>query len=105
MVIFALLTTLFGIQSAMAGIVDTGTVISEQAAGERDRIFALIEREDARKRLTQYGVPADQAGERIAALTDAEVAELARRIDELPAGAASTVTILVVVIIVLLLIR
>lgn len=70
MVIFALLTTLFGIQSAMAGIVDTGTVISEQAAGERDRIFALIEREDARKRLTQYGVPADQAGERIAALTE-----------------------------------
>lgn len=68
---------------ALAGIVST-----EQALGgaERERLAGVLERSDVQARLLALGVSAQEARERVAALSDAEAAQLAAEIDSLPAG-------------------
>ncbi|HEY3075000.1 MAG TPA: PA2779 family protein [Burkholderiales bacterium] len=60
---------------------------SALAAAQRDRITAMLEREDVRLRLESYGVNPSDVKARVAALGDQEVAQLAARIDTLPVGA------------------
>lgn len=72
---------------AAAGVVGTAEAI---AAGDgpdgRATLGAMMARDDIRKELVALGVdPAEVAG-RLAALTDAEVAALAARIGDAPAG-------------------
>jgi len=66
---------------AQAGIVGT------EAVADRERIAAVLEREEARTRLASYGVDRAEAKARVAALTDAEATRLAAEMDRLPAGA------------------
>lgn len=68
---------------ALAGIVGTDTVV---AGVERGRLASLLERGDVRARLESLGVDATDARARVAALSDAEAAQLAAQMDELPAG-------------------
>jgi hypothetical protein len=72
-------------------------------AADRDRISAVLEREDVRAQLAARGVSPEQARARVAALSDAEAAELAARIDELPAGGIGVLGAALVVFLVLLL--
>jgi hypothetical protein len=67
----------------LAGIVSTDSVIS---GAERERIAGLLEREEVRVRLQALGVDPAAARERVAALSDAEAAQLAAQLEELPAG-------------------
>jgi len=66
---------------AQAGIVRT------EAAADRERIAAVLEREEVRTRLAAYGVGPAEAKARVAALTDEEAGRLAAEMDALPAGA------------------
>lgn len=85
-----------------AALIETDTVLKEQAASEdRVRLFALLARDDVRAKLQAHGVDARQAQERVAALTDEEARLLADRIDELPAG-GDAVGLVVLVFLVLL---
>jgi hypothetical protein len=68
---------------ALAGIVSTDTVV---AGAERERLTSLLERSEVRARLEALGVDAAKARDRVAALSDAEAAQLAAQLDELPAG-------------------
>lgn len=90
---------------AQAGIVTTDEVVSEQAhAMEREQLLQKLDRDDVRAQLESYGVDAEQAQERVAAMTDAEVLELQAGLDQAIAGGdAGIATLLLVVIIVLLL--
>lgn len=63
---------------------------SEGAMPERERIAALLERPDTRAALEARGVDPEVAKARVAALSDAEVNELARAIDAAPAGKGGT---------------
>jgi len=63
-----------------------GVVGYHNAASDRERVAALIEREEVRVQLAARGVDADEAKLRVAALTDSEVSEIARRMDSLAAG-------------------
>ena len=56
------------------------------AASERARVGAFFARDDVRQALIGQGVDAEAAQARVAALSDAEVADLAARIDTAPAG-------------------
>jgi hypothetical protein len=73
-------------------------------AGDRERIAAILARPEAQAQLQARGVDPAEAQARVAALTDEEAAQLAARIDPLPAGGeggigmAVTVGIYVVVI-------
>lgn len=68
---------------AYAGIVSTDTVV---AGAERERLTSLLERGEVRARLEALGVDPAKARQRVAALSDAEAAQLAAQLDELPAG-------------------
>ncbi len=59
---------------------------SALAAAQRNQVNQLLERADVQARLADFGVKASDVKARVAALTDDEVAQLAAKIDGLPAG-------------------
>lgn len=73
---------------ANAGIVPTEALVAAEAAGEgaRAHVNAFFARDDVRQALTSQGVDSDAALARVAAMSDLEVAQLAGRIDQAPAG-------------------
>lgn len=86
---------------AIAGLVGTDQLIAaEQAQADRERIMSTLSRDDVRQQLTAMGVDPAQAAERVKRMTDAEVAALNERLDELPAGGASVLGVLLVIFIV-----
>ncbi len=91
---------------AFAGVVGTGSVIADESdALSRDALIESIGRDDVRAQLQSMGVSAEEAIERVAAMTDAEVRALAAGIEDLPAGAdvGVGVAILIVLLVVLFL--
>ena len=82
---------------AQAGMVAT------ESALERERIATLLERADVRAQLEAYGVAPGEVTARVAALSDAEAAQLAARIRELPAGGVGIIGAALIVFLVLLL--
>ncbi|HEY0633829.1 MAG TPA: DUF6627 family protein [Gammaproteobacteria bacterium] len=95
----ALLGTL-QVVPAQAAMVGTASVIrSEQAGVDREQLALMLEREDIRQQLVELGVEPDHAQQRIALMTDAEVASLNQRLQELPAG-SDVLGILLVIFIV-----
>ena len=89
---------------AQAGMLPTDTAL-KQSSSARERIASALERRDVRTQLEALGVnPADVTA-RVAALSDDEAAQLATRIDQLPAGgdgAGALVGALVLIFIILL---
>ena len=84
--------------------VQAAMLAADAAAGaERQRIAAVLERDEVRAQLAARGVSLGEAQARVAALSDAEAAELAARIDALPAGGVSVLGVALVVFLVLLL--
>lgn len=71
---------------AQAGLIPTQAVTQAGAQTERARLDAFLDRQDVRDRLVALGVDADSAKERVAALGDEEVARLAERLNQMPAG-------------------
>lgn len=99
------------LQSAQAALIGTEQVAASQgmvsadagAAEQRARVNALLERADVVAALTERGVNVEQARARVAALGDAEVAMLARQIDQAPAGAADFLGVVVFIFLLLVL--
>ena len=81
-------TALMGLpMTAQAAIVSTDEAMSTPvAAANRDRVNTFLTRADVRKALQEQGVNGDAAVERVKAMSDTEVAQLAGRIDQAPAG-------------------
>ncbi|WIT11488.1 PA2779 family protein [Paucibacter sediminis] len=70
-------------------IVPTEALVETEAgdtSGQRARIDAFFAREDVRLALVQQGVDPQAALARVAAMSDAEAAQLAGRIEQAPAG-------------------
>ena len=65
-----------------------GMIATEPGASDRERVMAAIERPEVAAQLEKMGIPADQARSRVAAMSEAEVASLAGKLDALPAGGA-----------------
>lgn len=87
---------------AQAAMVGTAEALAAQTApADRARLASLLERQDLQRQLAALGVDPNAARERMARLTDAEVAELNRRIDALPVGADSVLGILLLAFLVL----
>lgn len=89
---------------AKAGLVATDQAIDERRADtERSRVADFLAREDVRRQMTEMGIDADEASDRVAGMSDAEVAEVAGKIDALPAGQATGSLVLVLLLVVLIL--
>ncbi len=72
------------------------------ADAERARVLAVLDRSDVAAALAERGVSVDAARDRVAAHTDAEVAQVAHAIDTAPAGAADVIGVLVFIFVLLL---
>jgi cytochrome c1 len=70
---------------------------------QHQRVDQLLERADVQARLQAYGVSPADVKARVAALTDQEAADLAARIDSLPAGGEGIIGAIVLIFLVLLL--
>jgi len=90
------LVTAFLAPQAHAGMIPTeGT--------ERERVLSLIERPELARSLESMGIPPAEARERVRAMTDAEVASLAGRLDAaIAAGALSNTDLIIVLLVILL---
>ena len=70
-----------------AGIVGTDVAMAmSERADAVSRINDVLMRDDVQAQLETLGVAPEQALERVASLTDAELAQLDARLGELPAG-------------------
>ena len=105
---FALLTVL-GLAAAMvmprayAGMIPTEP--AAQAMSERGKVKAMLERPEVVREMQKMGIPPEKAAARVDAMTDAEVSQLAGRLDALPAGGAlSTQEWLLIIVVILLII-
>ena len=85
--------------SSMAGIVTTDQVT---ASVERNQVKSFLDRDDVLTRLQELGVDPAAARARVDALNGDEVAALAGRIDQLPAGGTELLSVLLLVFLVLL---
>ena len=87
-----------------AGVIGTDQAL--QASSERERVKVMLARPEVAQQLQKFGINAQEAGARVDAMSNEEVAQLAGRLDALPAGGALSnnelIIILLVVVIVLL---
>lgn len=72
---------------ALAGLLSTEEVLAEtDASTRRAHLVHFLEREDVRAHMVRLGIPAREAVERVAALSDGEVTRIAGYLDTTPAG-------------------
>ena len=96
-------TNLGLVQSTAAATIGTQTVLQlEDRAEAVSRIQSNLARDDVRKAMVGLGVDPAQAQERVASLTDAEVARLDQQLAQLPAGGDGGWILLVILLTVLI---
>jgi hypothetical protein len=90
---------------AHAGIVGSEQLLqSERHTVNREQLQQWMARDDVRQQLQSLGVDAQQATERINALTEQELQELAQNMDADPAG-GSVIGVIGIVFVVLLILE
>lgn len=90
--------------SAVAAPISTQTMLQlEQREARIDRIEAALRQDQVQQAFVEMGVAPAEAQQRVAALTDSELATLEQQLDQLPAGgnALAVVGIVFVVLIIL----
>ena len=97
----------FGLAAALllpqahAGVIATEEAVAQD---ERARVKALLERPELANALEKMGLPSHDAAARVDAMADAEVLQLAGRLDAALAGGQLTNEQLLLIIIIILLI-
>jgi hypothetical protein len=90
-------------QSVQAAMISTEQVVTAAAAQQnRAKIAATFERADVQAELQKMGISTEEAQARVAALTDAETASIAHRVDSIPAGGDGIVGALIFIFVLLL---
>jgi hypothetical protein len=88
--------------STQAALIETDQVLRQaQSQSDRDRVRDLVARADVQQALQSYGISPRTAQERVDALTDMEIQQVAGKLDSLPAGASAGETVLIVVLVVI----
>lgn len=86
LLIVCMLAVPFSSQAAMIG---TEQVVAAQQTAARSQVQGYLARGDVQSQLASMGVSTETAMDRVAAMTDAEVQQLAGQIESAPAGAKS----------------
>lgn len=87
---------------AYAAMTSTNTLLQqEQRALERSELLEALDRDAVQSQLSDLGVDAEAAKQRVAAMTDEEVRQLNAHLAEMPAG-GDVLGVLLVVFIVLI---
>jgi len=93
------LTALSPLQFAQAGMIGTDQVASAASQADRSTVLQFLGRPEVASQLQSLGVDGARAQDRVAAMTDQEVQQLAGKIQNMPVGADDTGTIILVLII------
>jgi hypothetical protein len=110
-ILMIVLTMLLSIpyQTAFAALVQTETMLDMSRGQEaRETLKQFMARKDVRSAIVSQGVDPLEADARLNSLSDAEVIQLADKIDQLPAGGGVLgllIAVLVIVILVLVIMR
>lgn len=88
---------------ARAGMISSDAAI-QPPPSDRERVQALLARPDVQQELQKMGIAPADATARVQAMSDTEVAQVAGRLDALPAGAAITNDELLLILIIVLLV-
>ena len=91
------------VSSVFAAMVGTEKIlINQDTLDARDQVQSFLDRQDVQSQLTARGIDSDEAKARVDSLSDAEVMQIADKIDGLPAGGDFWGTFAFVLIIVFL---
>jgi hypothetical protein len=87
-----------------AGMISTSSAIElMNRADHQAKVVNFLSRADVQKQLIQFGVTADEAFQRISSLTDAELRDLTKEIDNgTAAGGLEGVLILVILVLLII---
>ncbi len=89
---------------ASAGLIGTEAMINaESRDSDLATVRGFLDRESVRAEMERFGVAPTDAAERVAALSDAELRQLAVGIEQQPAGAGAIAVVGVVFIVLLIL--
>lgn len=103
MVYFLIVATALSMP-ARAEMIGTGQMLAQDA---RSTAVATVEsflaRDQVTAQLEEWGVPPDAAADRVAALSDSELQQLAGRIDQQPAGGGALEIVLIILLILIIL--
>ena len=73
--------------TAVAGVVGTGDVLTEQRAEvDRQSLMSMLERQDVKEALSTMGVDQSELESRIQSLTPSELADFNQQLAEAPVG-------------------
>jgi len=86
-------------QLAQAGMIETSQASSSQV--DRAAVLGALERADVAGQMQLMGVDLASARDRVQAMTDEEVAKLARQMHALPAGASGSGLLIIILIVAL----
>jgi hypothetical protein len=93
----AMFITSLPVGAARADLVTTEQVVdAKAAASDRERLAAVLLRDDVRQQMEALGVDRDEAMARLASLSDQEIQQVAGKIDELPAGQSFIAGVLII---------
>ena len=85
--IFSFMLLDFTAITAKAGLIGTEAVYNTlQGEKSRSRITAFLDRQDVQKAFLENSIDSLQAKKRVASLTDQEVSQICKVLDQLPAG-------------------
>jgi hypothetical protein len=89
-------------QSGQAGMIGSDLAIASAASqADRNTVTNFLNRTETASQLQALGVDSQSAKERVAAMTDSEIASLAGKINSLPVGADSGAGTLLLVILII----
>ena len=86
-------------QFAQAGMIGTDQVASASSQADRHTVLQFLGRAEVTNQLQSLGVDPASVKDRVAAMTDQEVQQLAGKIHSMPAGADSTGIILLLIVV------
>jgi hypothetical protein len=86
-------------QYAQAGMIGTEQVVAAAAQADRNAVLNFIGRAEVTSQLQSLGIDPATAKDRVAAMSDQEVQQLAGRIQTMPAGASDAGWILFIVVV------
>jgi hypothetical protein len=87
------------VQTVFAAMVQTEAVMGDQSLNSaREKVRAFLQRQDVQAAIAAQGIDPLEAQTRVDSLSDAEVNEIAARIDQLPAAGGALGTVLVILL-------
>lgn len=100
-VLLSLLLALTPVMSAQAAMVGNSELLANSASQHtRDSLQQLLDRQDAQQQLQTLGVSPEWARDRVAHLSDSELARINQGIENLHAGGSSVLGVILIIFIV-----